>query len=70
MDMSWIPRELLAELTQSLIDANTLLEDLNRATGITPDIHMADRQALVARMRREFFADIPNNQPIIVNNGN
>lgn len=59
-----IPGELLAELTQALIDANTLLEDSNRAHQIAPDLGMESRKQVIRVVRERFFRDIPMNQPL------
>jgi hypothetical protein len=59
-----IPRDHLAELTQALIDANALLDDLCRGQHIHPDHNSSDRRLVVQNIRQTYFPEIPNNRPL------
>lgn len=58
--MAHIPSELLAELVQSLTDANALLEDVCRAHHVHLDIGHETRQELVKEMRKTYFPNSGN----------
>lgn len=55
----------LRELTQALIDAQTLLEDICDKTITAPDVLCTGRRTLIANTRRQFFPDVPMNQPLL-----
>lgn len=58
-----IDKKLLAELTQSLNDAQVLLEDNYRITNTNPDAGSTKRREILARVRRWYFGEF-NNRPI------
>lgn len=59
-----ISRAHLAELTQCLIDANALLDDLCRGQHIHPDHNSTDRRRVVENVRQTYFPEIPTNRPL------
>jgi len=62
MEMISIPRALLAQLVQSLTDANMLLAD----TASPREAHTHEiRQELVTEIRRLYFPKVPRNQPFV-----
>jgi len=70
----------LAELTQCLIDANALLDDLCRGQHVHPanallddlcrgqhvhpDLYASDRKRVVENVRLRYFTEIPINRPL------
>jgi hypothetical protein len=54
----------LAEILQCLIDANALLADYRRHSGMTPDPGQNKRVEVIQMARESFFPHVPSNMPV------